>query len=66
MTTSNKTMVQVYDKEVVKEYYKILPHAFWSSQELVFREKLNNTIIIRIDTDKPIDVLVNGEEYIKK
>lgn len=66
MNNTNKTMVQVYDKEVVKEYYKILPHAFWSSEELIDTLQMENAVVVSVDTDKPIRVLVNGEEYIKK
>lgn len=59
-----KTMVQVYDYEKIREYYKIIPGLFWSSHILVKTDKLENETSLMIETPKKIDKLfINGKLY---
>lgn len=64
-TTKTKLppMVQMYDYSKVKEYYKRYQGLFFSHEEIVRTDRIENYLEMRIDVDKmPDKIIFNGKE----
>ena len=58
-------MMQMFDRYVDREYYKVTPRFFGNSETRLRSDRLENETILYISTEKmPDRVLVNNEEYL--
>jgi len=62
---SNKPeIVQMFDKYVDREYYKINKSFFHSSETLVRTDRLSDSTVLRMNMENlPDEIYVNGELY---
>ena len=61
-TPPTKIMVQLYDKERVREYVKANKGLMFSSEEIVRADRLNSELILEIQTTKqPTKIILNGK-----
>lgn len=60
------TIVQVYDKVREREYLKSHAGFLWSYDEVVRTDTIKNDLIVQVKIDRPFNVIINGEEYVKK
>lgn len=61
--TKQPVLAQMYDKERVREYTKIVGGAIFSREEIVRVDKLESETILSISAEKfPDKILFNGEE----
>lgn len=62
---SKPDSVQMFDMYIDREYYKIVPKFFSTSNILVRTDRLKNWKEIHFEIENmPDKILVNGEEYI--
>lgn len=58
-----RIMVQMYDREVVREYLKKYGGFIFSSTEVVRADSLENDLILKIDSERmPTKIFFNGQK----